>query len=394
MTVIVTGPVSTDATTRFMAACQHNGMPAVLLGTPNPAFTGHPHVSVPTLDLPLAELAGLLAPFGPTAVVPAGELAVPVADRLAAYFGTPHNPLDAGDVYRNKDSMRAAFRAAGLPQPRVHGVFTTMAEAEQMDWSAVPFPVIVKPVDGAGSYFVRLCETPADVLGALPPIFGRARSGATGLSFLRQAVVEEYVDGPEFSAECVVAGGVADVVAVVRKFLSPLPHRDETAHLCADVADAGVLAALTVTIAKVVTAFRVRDTVLHVEFKLTPDGTQHVIEVGNRVAGDQISELVELRSGWDLEAALVRLRSGLGVDGARRGSGSADAYGVKFEFGAPSIGPPQVRTVRRASTDRYPLVEGQGEFHTSQRTGYTILASDDVPALASHLGRLESRVPA
>jgi biotin carboxylase len=387
MTVVVVGPVSADVTARFMTACEHNGMPAVLLGVPNSTFAEHPHVAVPSLDLPLNELVELLEPVNPTAVVPAGELAVPVADRLAAHFDAPHNSLDAGDVYRNKNTMRAAFRAVGLPQPRIHGIFATIAEAERLNWSSVGFPVIVKPIDGAGSYFVRRCDDPAEVFRALPPIFGRARSEATGVSFRRQAVVEEFVEGPEFSAECVVAAGVAKVVLPIRKFLSPLPHCDETAHLCADVVDADQLAALRVTVTKVIEAYRVHDTVLHVEFKAAPDGTQHVIEVGNRVAGDQISELVELRHGWNLEEALLRLRSGLDAGDARRSAGSPDAYGVKFEFGSHTAAPARVRTLRRASVERYPPIDGHGKFHTSQRTGYTILACDDVDTLTDHLAQ-------
>jgi biotin carboxylase len=393
MNVIIVGPVSRHATLRFVTAARESGLGAVLLGVPNDAFhecrgelTGC--VELVSLDVPIAQLAESVSAYAPVAVVAAGELAVPIADRLAAHLGLRHNPLERLHLYRSKDAMRAAFAAAGLPQPAIHATFSNLQEAADFHWAAIPFPVIVKPVDGAASYFVSRCENVDDVLRILPSILGHRRSGATGLAFRGQALVEELVPGPEYSMECLVEAGRLRAVFSVEKFVSPFPSCDEVGHLCAQVLDARVLDRLGRQVDKVISAFGVEHTVLHVEFKLPSDGVPRIIEVGNRVAGDRISELVELRHGWGLEEALVRLRSGLPLAPARRsGTGELAGYGIKFLFrsNAKAGVPEPISVLEEEIADRYLPVTDHSDYHVSQRLGYVIVGAQDLDALRAYL---------
>jgi hypothetical protein len=394
MNVVLVGPVSEHTAQDFVQACEDNGCGAVLVCTPNAPFEGlRPrltgYLQVSSLALPVETLAKLVAPFRPAAVVPAGELAVVSADRLAARLGLFHNPLDRLRLYREKDAMRAAFAEAGVPQPRVYATFGSAVAMERFDWSGVRFPVIAKPVDGSASYFTRRCDTVEEILGVVPQIVGLERSRATGVEYRRRALIEELIEGPEYSADCIVSDGDLRVVLTREKIVSPYPHCDITAHLVGDVLPASATNEIATVVQRIVRAFRVTDTVMHVEFKVERDsGCIRILEVGNRIAGDHIASVVELRHGWRLAEALVRLRLRRGFELAHRPdrAGPLPAYGVRFLF--EPAGPPRptaVVVLHRGSADCYPPDGDHGPFHVTRRVGYEIVGSDDIETLRTYL---------
>jgi len=389
--VAVVGAVAGHAVDRYAAACREHGHRPVFVGRPGEALAGYDRIEVPSLAVPPEDLAKLMTPYAPVAVVPGGELAVPVADRIAAVLGLPHNPVDRLAVYRDKDAMRAAFAAHGVPQPTVYASFSSAQKATEFDWSGVRFPVIVKPVDGAASYFVTRCETSAEVLRVLPGVFGHRRSEATGLPFRGSALVEEFVDGPEYGAHCIVSEGRVRKVFVVSKFLSEPPHFDEMAYMCAIGLPSSVHAEIVSILQSVANAYQVRATVLHADFKLTdgPDSGPRIIEVGNRVAGDRISELVELRHGWNLEEVMVLSRVGVPYSAAHHPerAGHWAAYGIKFFFDEeppPSV-PAGVTLIRGEWTDNYQSPDNASQRHVSHRTGYRLVGADAPTVLGAYL---------
>jgi biotin carboxylase len=312
-----------------------------------------------------------------------------MADRLAARLGLVHNPLHQLGAYRKKDVMRAAFAAAGVPQPRSHATFTSVEEAREFDWSTVEFPVIAKPVDASASYFTSRCRTVHEVLEAVSRIIRHGRSRATGLEFARRALIEAFVEGPEFSADCIVSGGRPEVVLTRQKLVSPYPHCDITAHIVGDVVSARVTEHLRSVVGRIVSAFEVSNTVMHIEFKVDPrTDSPRILEVGNRMAGDHIAQVVKLRHGWGLAEALVRLRAGQPFELAHRPdrAGHLAFYGVKFLF-ADRPSPPSrgVTLVSHGAADNFAPNDDHGPFHVTRRRGYEIVGSDDLEALRDYL---------
>ena len=116
----------------------------------------------------------------------------------------------------------------------------------------------------------------------------------------RSVLVEEYLDGPEVSVECVTYRGETTVVAVTRKTVSAPPFFEELAHsvdasdpLSDEVAPAARAA---------IGALGITDGVSHVEMRLVHDRPR-LIEVNGRIAGDLIGHLVRLATGIDLPRA-------------------------------------------------------------------------------------------
>ncbi len=387
------GPLSLG---RYLAICQRQGWEAVVVGAESfreqARAAGADLIVADIADFTtadaeattahIASLVGRLRGERVQGVVPGGEYSVAVSDRIAAGLGLPHNPLEQGLAFRNKASMRARFAAFDVPQPQVLARFNTLEEAQAFDWRSVRFPVIVKPIDMASSMFVRACHTEAEARELLVAMFGFVDSGAEGLPFSRGALVEELAVGPEYSAECLVENGQLKDFFLTTKFVSPWPYCNEVGHVSGDQLEPDLDAALRQAIAGIIAAWGVTHTVMHVEFKVTPHGLR-VIEAGNRVAGDRISELVELRYGVSLEECFCRLRAQVPLRLApTRDNPSAPFVGVKFYFDAERAPTPSLTIVREEVWA--PRVAMTPMVHDiKQRLGFRIVTSADRAALES-----------
>ncbi|MFC8125418.1 acetyl-CoA carboxylase biotin carboxylase subunit family protein [Streptomyces sp. NPDC057302] len=286
--------------------------PIALLDANSPAWADeHAALSLPVDpadgDAVSAAMETLAADRGVAGVLTYMESHLELAARLADRFALPGSTPAAVNACRDKHLSRTLFAAAGVPSARSH-----LAESAE---SAVEYalllggPVVLKPRSMAGSAGVRRADTPEQVRDAFQAakgacLFGIERTGTSGV------LIEEYLDGPEISVECVVLGhGTVHIAAVTRKYLSDEPYFQEVGHLV-DAADPLLedpqirdvaLAALT--------ALGVSNGVLHVEMRLTAQGPR-IIEVNARLGGDLIPHLVHLATGLNLPQIAADLAAG------------------------------------------------------------------------------------
>ncbi|MFR0352432.1 ATP-grasp domain-containing protein [Streptomyces sediminimaris] len=158
---------------------------------------------------------------------------------------------------------------------------------------------VVKPVSGAGSAGVARVDAGSDLAAA----FDRAGGSYLGLSN-PGVLVEEFIEGTQFSVEAVSERGEHQVVAITRKYSDPaafvelghvspagLPEeRVREIHACVD----GVLDALGVAFG-----------VTHTEVVLGTAGPR-VIETHVRMGGDEIPALTLDATGVDLDECALR----------------------------------------------------------------------------------------
>ncbi|MFJ9446710.1 ATP-grasp domain-containing protein [Kitasatospora sp. NPDC101235] len=254
-------------------------------------------------DQALAAAERLAARHRITGVLTWDEYAQHSAARLAAALGTFGNSEATARACRNKAASRAAFAAAGVPSAASHHADTldqALAAAE-----TIGYPVVVKPAAAAGSIGVRLADVPSDLVDAYTQ--AAAHAGHDGV------LVEEYLDGPEVSVECVTALGMTTPVAVTRKHLGPAPYFEETGH---SVEAGDPLLALVGPVAvQALDAVGFANGVSHVEMRLTDGGsTPRLIEVNGRLGGDLIPHLVREATGIDLPLAAADIALGLQPD--------------------------------------------------------------------------------
>ncbi|MFB7270740.1 ATP-grasp domain-containing protein [Streptomyces sp. NPDC056244] len=225
---------------------------------------------------------------------------VPVA-RLARQLGLSADPPEVMQACRNKGLARTLFARHGVPSAASMTVRSLLEAALAAE--TIGYPVVLKPASHAASIGVIRVDRAEELPGA----YEFAAAGARRDVESTQVLVEEYLDGPEVSVECVTHQGTTTAVAVTRKTLSPPPLFEETAH-SVDAADP-LLATVAPIATAAIKALGITDGVSHVEMRLV-NGRPRLIEVNGRIAGDMIGHLVRLATGIDLPRTAADIACG------------------------------------------------------------------------------------
>ncbi|HEV7588755.1 MAG TPA: ATP-grasp domain-containing protein [Longimicrobium sp.] len=233
---------------------------------------------------------------GIAGITSSSEYFVATAAALAARFGLPGPGAAAVHAARDKSWQRRTMADAGLPTP----AFRPAASAPEAIWAAreIGFPVVVKPVSGSGSVGVRACATAAEVGRHAAALLSRAVAAGEP----RRVLVEERIDGPEFSVE-LFSGRV---VGITRKHLGDPPCFVEAGHDYPAEVEPDVARALEEAVVRATALLGLGWGPLHWELRMR--GAEAVaIEVNPRLAGGFIPELVRHAQGIDLIRQTLRL---------------------------------------------------------------------------------------
>jgi ATP-grasp domain len=160
----------------------------------------------------LAATAAAVARYDPAFVVVGSEPGVLLNDALSERLGLPSNGTAQSAARRDKSVMAAAVRAAGL---RAVQELKTGDVEEAIAWAAAreDWPVVVKPLDSAGTDGVALCEDADAIRAAFAAVLGRpnALQGAN-----EQLLVQELLKGTQLFCDSVSWDGVHHVSEVWR----------------------------------------------------------------------------------------------------------------------------------------------------------------------------------
>ena len=142
----------------------------------------------------------------------------------AEHLGLPGIPYETSLDASDKERMRKRFREAGLPSP----AFTIFTKDTIKDTSDIlqnePFtyPVVVKPVDNMGARGCRRVDNNMDL--------GAAVAAAISFSRSERAIVEEYMEGPEFSVDAIVFQGEVTICGLADRHIFFPPYFIEMGH--------------------------------------------------------------------------------------------------------------------------------------------------------------------
>lgn len=233
------------------------------------------------------------------------ETRVRLAAMVAARLDIAHIDAEAVARCRDKLATRRALDAASVPSARMRHCATL--EDARAAARRIGYPVVLKPRALAGSVGVTLVARPDELAAAYEVASG---SRLPGIDALSGVLVEEYLDGPEISVDCVVLDGRIQTAVVAKKRLGLTPYFEEIGHVVCSRPDASLPRE---RIAEVVVAAHralgVDRGVTHTELRLTETGP-HVIEVNARLGGDLIPYLGLLATGVDTPRAAADVAVG------------------------------------------------------------------------------------
>lgn len=247
------------------------------------------------LAVKLAETIHSTAPFD--AIWTFTEQAVEITSLVAGELNFPRIPYETVQLAQDKSKFRKCLNDHGLST-------VAFMQSDRMDeirrfCMEVGYPVVAKPVDGAGSKNVFIIENERE----LEYVFQEHNQ-------FSRYIVEEYLDGPEISVEFISFDGVhyplviTDKMVIPKrcveightipsKFSSKLSLKQEIFHLVKQMLD--------------LIGFRTGPS--HTEIKLTSKGPK-IIEVNIRPAGDFIPYMIKKALGYDVFSETLKYLTG------------------------------------------------------------------------------------
>lgn len=217
------------------------------------------------------------------------DLAMLTVNYVAEKMGLIGNSSISTVLSTNKYEMRKelTYNMVNCPQ------FVVIKEENLNDYKniKISLPLIVKPTDRSGSRGVTKVEKYTELEAAIINAFTE--------SFSKEAIVEQYISGKEYSMEFMSDNGNHSFLAITEKFTTGAPSFIEKAHLQPARIDSNLLNE-AIEIAKMgLDALKINNGASHVEIKVE-SGKVFIIEIGARMGGDFIgSDLVELSTGID-----------------------------------------------------------------------------------------------
>ncbi len=234
----------------------------------------------------------------------ASDLATITVNFVAENLGLPCNQTKYSKIQTNKYAMRQALLEAGLPCPKF---ISTDKNVDVSKLSGFKFPIIVKPTDRSGSRNIMKLESLDGV--------EKAVDEACETSFEHRAIIEEYIEGNEYSMETVTQNGVHHYLATTKKYTTGAPHFIETGHVQPSGLSDEINNQAIDTVFKALNALHVENSAGHSEFKVDSEGRIKIIEIGARMGGDCIgSDLVYLSTGNDFVKMVIDIAVGNTVE--------------------------------------------------------------------------------
>jgi len=138
---------------------------------------------------------------------------------VAEKLGLPGIPYETALNASDKARMRECFKKASLPSP---DFFTITDPSTPLNEARYQFPLVIKPVDNMGSRGCRRIDSIEDFYEAAKTAISFSRSG--------RAIVEKFMDGPEFSVDAIVYHGEITICGLADRHIFFPPYFIEMGH--------------------------------------------------------------------------------------------------------------------------------------------------------------------
>lgn len=235
------------------------------------------------------------------AVDPGVVTAAYVAERLGLPSAGPYESIC---ILQDKEKFRGFLENNGFNVPRSRG-FSSYEEAyasrDYFTW-----PVIVKPVDSAGSKGVSRVDSPED----LRPAFDNAKSH----SFSGKVIIEEFIEkqGCSSDSDCFSVDGKLEFVSFSAQRFDENADNPYTpaAYSWPSTFTKEQEAELTAEIQRLLTLLQMRTSIYNIETRIWTNGRPYIMEVSPRGGGNRLAEMLRMATGVDMITAAVKAALG------------------------------------------------------------------------------------
>ena len=226
------------------------------------------------------------------------ELALSLGDSLAAVFtagtdfsasvsyvaekcGLRAHPFQAALNASDKTLMRECFVKAGVPSPSFVKVGRgDIAAYLKQGLDKMSFPKVVKPADNMGARGCRLIRSADEFLHSVEVAVSYSRTG--------KAILEDFMEGPEFSIDALLYDGALTITGFADRHIFYSPYFIEMGHTLPSVFDEDKKKELVATFAKGIASLGLTCGAAKADIKYTSSGPM-VGEIAARLSGGYMS---------------------------------------------------------------------------------------------------------
>lgn len=260
------------------------------------------------------------------------DSAIKSVTKVCERLGLPHY-LNSQiiDLFDKKESLRKFLNDNNISKVE----FTTIKDLGKADkWTT--FPCVVKPSDSQGQRGVVLIYKKED--------FKEAIENAIKWSNTKTAIVEEYLEGVEFSTHLIVQ----DNKILVNEFTERYVHGVKYFGLpkghgipVRNISEETISQARTM-VENLVAALNLKDALLYVQMVATKNGPR-IIEIAPRLDGCHIWRLLTIARGYDLREYAIKGLLGEKIEHNPIDKGAYSLYFYQQPFGTPFTKPDSLK---------------------------------------------------
>jgi len=221
--------------------------------------------------------------------------------QLSSELGFIFHEPDVVERSLDKWLMKKEFFSYGVPCAKGK-LFKKEEKIIRAKLNHLTYPLIIKPKDATSSQGVFKINHFKEI--------GKYIEISCSFSKTQEVIIEEFLDGPEFSVEAITFQGKTTIVQFTEKFITSFPRTVEIGHLQPASLNSKQKSQIDAVVKGAIKAIGIDNSASHTEIKLTPDGPKS-IEIGARLGGDFIASYLTLAStGVNMDKAAIQVALG------------------------------------------------------------------------------------
>ena len=234
---------------------------------------------------------------------------VVTAAYVAENMGLPSvGSYESVSILQNKARFRKFLRNNGFNVPKTYS-YNTVEDALK-DKDSIEYPVIVKPVDSAGSKGVTRVDSAEELPVAVKHAFD--------FSFGKQIIIEDYIEKVDCSSDtdCFSINGRLVFVSFNSQRFDEFSSNPYTpsAFSWPSTLPSEVERELTNEIQRVISLLNLGSSIYNVETRLSTNGKPYIMEISPRGGGNRLAECLRYATGVDLIDGAVKAALGMPIE--------------------------------------------------------------------------------
>lgn len=235
---------------------------------------------------------------------------VVTAAYVAEQMGLPNvGPYKSVEILQNKALFRQFLADNGFNTPKSKGYFSV--EEALKDADVFDYPVIVKPVDSAGSKGVTRVNGRGEIKAALEHAY-QCSLGA------KEIIVEDFIelDGYQSGSDSFSVDGKMVFTSFDDQLFdkhAANPYAP-SAHTWPSTMPQWAQEELSSEIQRLVTLLGMRTSLYNIEARVGKNGKAYIMELSPRAGGNRLSEVLTMATGVDFPMACVKAAMGMSIE--------------------------------------------------------------------------------